>query len=133
MHPDGLEPPTYSSVDCRSIQLSYGCFSIADMDHRIQPGFGKAKIQAPAKLPPSVAESTGASHGLSLLSQGGCPYEVVIGSSGSICLMQITQLSEETPPSHRESLSSRRAEAGSGGQWFRSHGLLRGHASRPPS
>ena len=26
MHPDGLEPPTYSSVDCRSIQLSYGCF-----------------------------------------------------------------------------------------------------------
>jgi hypothetical protein len=31
LHPDGFEPPTYSSVDCRSIQLSYGCFSIADV------------------------------------------------------------------------------------------------------
>src|SRR6476659_5726893 len=26
MHPTGIEPITYSSVDCRSIQLSYGCF-----------------------------------------------------------------------------------------------------------
>ena len=28
VHPDGLEPPTYSSVDCRSIQLSYGCLPL---------------------------------------------------------------------------------------------------------
>ena len=26
LHPTGIEPITYSSVDCRSIQLSYGCF-----------------------------------------------------------------------------------------------------------
>jgi hypothetical protein len=26
MHPTRLERVTYSSVDCRSIQLSYGCF-----------------------------------------------------------------------------------------------------------
>jgi hypothetical protein len=100
--------------------------SIADMDDRTQPDFGKAKIRVLAEWPylsvvfhpprprlssrlgietvcqdgrgmsgetngESSARTTPAafgeghpeekSHGLNLLYRGGCPYEVVIGSS----------------------------------------------------
>ena len=36
VHPEGVEPPTYSSVGCRSIQLSYGCKVFSYAHYNIQ-------------------------------------------------------------------------------------------------
>lgn len=41
MQPGGVEPPTYRSVVCRSIQLSYGCT-------RRLPSCGRRIVEQPA-------------------------------------------------------------------------------------
>jgi hypothetical protein len=45
MHPDGFEPPTYSSVDCRSIQLSYGCFLLRTLSIWHNPVLARPKSE----------------------------------------------------------------------------------------
>jgi hypothetical protein len=122
MHPDGLEPPTYSSVDCRSIQLSYGCFPSRTwtIGHRlvlarlksefIQKSVPRLELALPMRLP-------------------------VRGSDPkfrSICLTPITRLFQKAIPSSRESQNFR-AEAQSKDRSLRRRDPVRGQASRPRS
>ncbi len=75
MHPDGLEPPTYSSVDCRSIQLSYGCFLSRTRPYgTVRVWQAQKKERAPPQRAPREAVSI-------LLYRCGYSYEVVIGKS----------------------------------------------------
>ena len=51
VQPGGVEPPTYRSVVCRSIQLSYGCTALPDAeDYRIGGGGGN-RAPVPQRTP----------------------------------------------------------------------------------
>jgi hypothetical protein len=83
LHPDGLEPPTYSSVDCRSIQLSYGCFLLRTWTIGYNGVLARLKSEDWSNGRLRRRLSRRSSWALSLLYQCGFPYEVVIRSFDS--------------------------------------------------